>query len=447
MVSSIVANWEAHKPDHMQNLVMKHNGYIPFIQQTMDMGMKRTVSSGTYYHHEDYAPDQFIVVDATVVDAGAGNDLVIVLDTLSLDSSNAYFPQKGDQIRMNNGNTGIVSNIVVSGATVTVTISPNLSTATLGGVTALDKLSIVSNSYAEYTRQPSPRVTPTARFTNYTHITKTTIAASGSELTNEKWYRVPEGRGADNGNAFSLQTLAGEIRHMKKLSGGMLYSQNTTNTIVDVTAETTYNHQTTNGLFPELSAKAIPISTTTNTYDITDLVDISEGMDRQYCFDTSIVSYLGHYRYYPMETAFSTQFQDANTSAVRRMFNSQLGIESLEATMNFKMLTRCGKSWGFNILNELRDPAMSNHSSSITPDYGIYAGTGKVRDSKTKKLYSKICAVTKGLGAYSRKMEVWFDGTAGPGVKIGDLDGRLKYWRSEYGFEGFALNQCAFQTA
>lgn len=447
--SSVVANWDAHKPDNYHKLIDKHGQGIPFIMAIMDMGMKREITSNPYFHHETTPPTSKIKVLANVAAPAAGANLVFVLHADSLDANNRYYPQKGDQIRMNtNNSTGIITNIVVSGggSTVTITVTPNLATVSLGAVVAAEELAIVSNSSAEQSGQPAGRMNPTQRFDNTPQIIKTTLTGSGTEFTNAVWYTSTD-KGRKINGAWSVATMSGEIRHLMAMSGALLFSQETTSTIADPSGVTSNNLYTTHGIFPTFTDRAVPLSSTAGTFAVADLTTISTGMDRRFAFDRSIVSYLGYARYNPMEDALTAQFADANSAAVSKAINQQLGIASLEGTLNFKGLAARGKKWGFRLLDEFRNPDVANFAASKVPDYAFYMGTGKVTDPETKAAYNKICACYKSMNGYSRKMEMWTDGAGGPGVKIGDIDARHLYWRSEIGAEVFAGDQIVFQTA
>lgn len=444
--SAITSAWDANRPDHFAALLNKHNEGLPWIAQISSMGWEREVDSNPYYHHEDTPAHRTIVVDANVVDPGAGNDLVFVLDATSLDSANRYYVQVGDQLRMNNNRTGIVTDITVTGggATVTLTVSPNLSTATLGAVSAGDVLAVNSNAFAEGTDQPAGRVTPSVRYENYPQITKQTINISGTELTNATWYTSQTD---DNGEVLSVwntQLLPAEIRHLKAMSGACLFSEKTTATIPDPTAFNTNNLYTTHGLFPELGDQGIQLAVATSTFTLANLTTAAIGMDRQYAHDTNVLTYLGHLRYNAMEDTLSAQFQDANISATAKAFNEQLGIESLTGTLNFKYLHARSRTFAFKQINEFRDPSVANFDDSPIPDHGFFCGSGKVMDPKSKGRNNKICFTYKKRGTYSRRMQVWTNGVADERIKIGSVDAKNMYWLSEYGNETFAANQIVF---
>lgn len=443
--SAITSAWEANRPDQYAQLLNKHNEGMPWIAQITSLGWERSVDSNPYFHHEDTPAHTTIVVDANVADAGAGNDLVFVLDALSLDASNRYYVQVGDQIRMNNNHTGVITDITVSGggATVTVTVTPNLSTATLGAVTAGDVLAVNSNAFAEGTDQPAGRVTPTVKYENYPQIMKQTINISGTELTNATWY-TSQSDGGSVTSIWNVQLLPAEIRHLKAISGACLFSEKTTSTIADPTGYNSNNLYTTHGLFPELGDQGIQLGATTSTFTLANLTTAAIGMDRQYAHDTNVLCYLGHLRYNAMEDTLSAQFQDANISATSKAFNEQLGIESLTGTLNFKYLHARSRTFGFKQINEFRDPSVANFDDSPIPDHGFFCGSGKVMDPKSKARNNKICFTYKKSGTYSRRMEVWSNGVADERIKIGSVDAKNMFWLSECGNETFAANQMVF---
>jgi hypothetical protein len=342
--------------------------------------------------------------------------------------------------------TGQVIDIAQTGANVDITVTPNGAAATIPALAAGQNLTLLSNAWAPGTGQPKGKIRDVQHFEFPLQIIKETISAEGSEMTNSDWFNV-----AEDGSAipayYNLGLLDGDFRQSLMESGALLFQNETTNTIVDPSGETTNEVETMIGLVPQMQTRSLSQSIAADTFSVDNLYDAELKMTSQHVYSNYVSLVAGIKRHHAIETALFDFFNDENIPYARRTMNEVLfdKNESLAATVNFKIMTVGQKTFCIKRMDELSNPEMYNFSDSQAAQLAFYFPLSPSKDGEGK-LRDHFSIRYKKLGNYSRRREMWTYGAAGTDQKIGPLDTRDWYWRSHLGLQGFKLNQCILVT-
>lgn len=408
-----------------------------FFQELLQLGFVRPVAGESYFVTETARfHDRFAV--AAVAAAGAGNDLDVDVTAAYTDNAKVY-ARVGDLV-FKPGATPVYAKIVdksESGGTVTLTLRPLSSSVNLGAQLDDDVWVIYSSSFPEGTGQPEAATPKTVKYEMFTQIVKETVAATGTVLTDQVWFEVTED-GKPTPSYFSLAQLAGEFRQYLKIDGALMIGQENDN----------LEENTTKGM--------INVALDSDGNLGSDVLDI----DGFYAIDAylrkvhapdMICGYLAAGKYNEFQSQMQTLLSNTNiNNAIRKINHDMYGLgadEKFEVLHDYQALSLSGRTFKISNLRSLDQPNIYNTgvSGEAFQDYAIFIPGNKTTDGENK-LASYFGMRHKQLGAYNRMLEVWPDGAGHPGMKIGDLDQSLLYYRSHVGFEYRKTQQWAMVT-
>lgn len=444
VASEVVSSLDLWKPDRLAELGRQYGdqGY-EWIIQMLAMERTRMVAQDTYDHFEDQENVSKVRVQSNVADPGAGNPITFRLHSDFVDSDNRYGVRLNDTILFNNEVTGTVINIVAAGANIDITVDPNEVTDNIGALTAGEYVGLITNAFSEGSGQPDSLVDKVDVYDNDVQIIKETVEVTGSEMTNQTWLNASKAMGVGEGSSawYNESWAKSEFRMLVKQAYALHFQKRSTNSIVDPDPNSSRNIKTTHGLIPTLRDRAYQMSVADNALTIEHFRTIDKELTRQLCYDPYVEGRFGIDRHHEAEEVLKSYFDNANIEHVKRVTDQFFGgDESLSATVDFQYVKIGGRNFCISRANEFNHPSLTMHADSKISDMATFIPLGKTKDGNGKAR-SRCSLVFKGLGGYSRKMEVWLDGTSGPGAKIGDVDTRKTYWRAHIGFEGHALNQ------
>jgi len=435
-LASIVSAYDIFKPQELNEIMQPYMDQgMSFFQELNAMRFIKPVAGDTFFTAEEMRYHDIFSLAGPVASPGAGADLVANVSAAYVVSSRAY-ARVGDLVfKPSTGVKGKIVNKTVSGGVVTLTIRPQKAATNLGAVVNGDVWVIYSGSAAEFTGQPEPAITKILKTEHYMQIIKETVAGSGTILTDEMWFRALED-GKNLESYFSFATLAGEYRQYLKIDGALLIGDTSDNT-----GDTTTKGFITAALEADGNFGALDL-------DTAGFAEIDSYLRTVYAPNT-ICAYLAQNKYREAETNLNLQFQDANIVAVRERLNNELygGDRVLEATMQFQAVTTSGRTFLLKNLRQLDNPTVYNTGVVGNPyqDYGLFIPMTTTTDADGNRT-SFMGVRHKKLGSYDRAMEVWHDGAAGTGLKIGDIDGKYLYWRSNIGAHYLKTQQWAMVT-
>ncbi len=402
-----------------------------------NLGFDKPVSLTTYGHREDTAIHQKLQVETAGASAaaGAGATHTWKLNTAILGAAGENYARVGDQVMYNSPRvTGTILSVTVNTPTdVDVAVVPNISTVTLPALAADEYVAIISTSWGEKTGQPDGKVRDVIKYDNQTQIIKESIETTGTAMTNgSMWFNVYEG-GDKAAAYYNLGLLDGEYRQASNISGALLFGTKSDS------ASTTA--QTTEGLIPYAEATAINKTFASGAVTVADFDAMDNDLTKQYAPPYTCV-YAGILRHQNFENALVTYLANTNIDYAAKDVNAAIlnGKDSQSVSMDFTYLVKSTRTFAFKRANEFSNPALYNHDNSSIPDLALMFPLTKTKDADGN-LSTFIGKRYKYSDGYSRKMEIWSDGTAGPGAKNGQIDGRDFFWRSDVGGHTMKGNQ------
>lgn len=413
--SDLISTLDIALPQYAMNtLFLKHGSQGLAYLMTRSLGFEKEVKADTYGHFEKDDSYENFTVNGTVGDPGAGNSITIVLSPSSLDSNNKYFPRENDEVMYKNEVVGWITDITVTvdglGAginQVALTIMPNDITDSIGTVTAGDTVIIISATFTEGSGMPDEVVSGTTKYTNEAQIIKENIGATGTALTTETYIKqlneAGEYLGYYNPAYFDL-----DYRMMTKIDGMFWFSKRISTTAGRaLNATTGYVHKATEGLVPAIRRLGNVNTYTVGAYAISKFNEYERVLAKEYVPSTTPVwTALGLYLYQEVEDKLVTYFANTNIEYTRKVVNDMLfnKNESLGASVNFKYLTKSGRTFLFHKLDGFSNPKTYGSTGYDMQKMGVICPLDKSKDPKTNESIPSIGVRYRAMGGYNRRM-------------------------------------------
>lgn len=442
---NVVTTFDLHMPDVMDQLKARYGdqgmGMLPFIRA---IGFEMNVPQSSYSHYEDNWIHETITNNTLTVAGAAGADVNITLAPASLDANNRFYPRLYDRVMMTNGTTTYIAAIDVTTPSAPVlTLRPSKSTGVIPAIAAGAELFIYSNAFSEGSGQPLPVVRGAFKYTNYTQMIKESIRGTGKEMTNQDWVMMTEGTGNDVKflGWFDLARQVDiDVRMQKKIEGALIFEDLTTNTaaVDPVTGESIV---TTEGLIPYTKRVGNVYPYTPGTQQTSDYDNFDRILSRQFA-PPAYVSYLAQNNHIEAENMLTEYLRNTNVSMVTKAmietyFQSN---EALSVHVGFSAFQKAGRNYMMKRWGNMQDPKVGGAVGYNYKESGMFFPLGKRKDVKSGDQIPTVGVRWKALGPYSRKMEMWDVGGAGPGLKVTEFDNRNVYQRTEFGAHFIAGN-------
>lgn len=429
--SDIISLLDVHKPEVRKELVARRGDMkSSYFLNLQNMGLEESVANDTFSHFEDDWYHVQVHVRANVAQPAIGDPISFVLDTTDLDTSNRFYIQERDILLFANDVVGLVTDIdVTAPAAPIVTVEPLDATDRFPALTAGEDLSIISDAFAERSNQPDSSLSGVTEYENDCQIIKTTVGASGTELSNQTWLQL---KGIDNAPYYSKAMLELDYRHTLKIDGAMLMNKRTTNTDA-LDSYTGTAVKTTEGLFPYVDRVGITYNYAPATFDTDDFDTMVRQLDAENTGPVSM-AWLGIQLHQTVENAMVSYFATASTSNPYIRSSMFGGNEAQEATVNYTSFTKSDRTWMFKRFGNLSNPKTYGGDAYTFPQQGIVLSLDSTQDKKNpNKKLSCVGMRYKAFGDYNRRTRLWRDGAAI--VKIGDIDEDKTYQLSHVGAE------------
>jgi len=435
--NGLVSSFDVHKPSNLNKLFERYGGQgMSFFMLLKSLGKMRSVAQEDYTKFIKEWIHETIKFNATVASPAAGVAGTYVLHPDSVDANFRIYVRLYDTVFFQDGTTATVTGISgVGTATPSITIKPNDITKQLPAVTAGDEISIVSGAFSEGSGQPRGPVTKISKYTNSVQTIKETIEVTGTEMTNMTWLKL---NGTEGAPMYTDGLLDGEYRMALKMSGALLFQEKTTNVINDPV--TGYPVKTTEGLLPFMRRESPTLNVAAGAFDISAFDVLDRLMDRAFS-GNYILSLFGIARHQEVENALVQYFANTDINYTRKVMNDQLfgGNESLAASVNFKLFTKSERTYLLKRFHMLSHPKVGGVDGGAPTNENVHLGffipMNKQKDAKTGDITDTIGCVYKAHNGYSRMMEMWSTGSAGPSnlIKTSDEDVRNYYMRASIG--------------
>lgn len=439
--TDVISNFDLHEPDKLTRLMKRYGGQgLGFLLTLKALGFELQAKNDTYSHFEERRIHDTIKAKANVSAPGGTNDILITLHSDSVDSDNNYYPRVYDEVMFSDETVGYIYDIDTSTPTAPVlTIRLNDVSQTFPAVTAGEEISIISSQFSEGSGQPTGAVSGTDEFENYAQIIKETIGVTGTEMVTQSWLTNKKD------GVTSYYWLKGQAdldyRMSLKIDGALLFGRKTDNpNAIDPTTGKAI--KTTHGLIPTIRDRGYVDPIAAGGEAITDFDRWDRYLDQQGVGKFSLI-YAGINRHQGMENVLKPYFADTNINYTRQVVNDEIfaSNESLAATVNFKLFTKSERTFLMKRMNNFNNPKTFGVTGYDMPYQALILPIDKRKDAKTKEMLPTIGFRFRGLGKYNRRMEVWQYGTAGEGLKLGDVDDKKTYQRAHVGGHWMCVNQ------
>lgn len=439
--SDVISGFDIYKPEKLNVLFMRYGDQgASYFQLLRSMGFEKIVSNDTYGHYEDKRMHETVKVASQVAAPGAGADLTIALHADSVTSSAStakYYPRVYDTVMFKNEVVGFIASITWNATVFDVVITPYDETDEIPQVEAGEELIIISSAFSEGSGQPESALSGAWEYDNEVQIIKETFGATGSEMTNQDWFNV-----TSEGQKIPAIYYKGQseidYRLALKIDGALLFNKRVVGATQAVDATTGRVIKTTEGLIPYIRRVGNEHPYTVGSFDIADFDDINLVLDREHAGNYTL-ALLGIQLQTEIEDVLKAYFSDTNINFTKQIVNDVLfhKNESLSASVNFKYLTKSERTYLFKRMGVFSNPKTFGNTNAIgsydMPNMGVMIPINKRKDPKSKEMVNSLGCRYKGLGRYSRRMEVWSVGGAGEGLKVTEFDTRDTYVRSHVG--------------
>jgi hypothetical protein len=420
--------------------------FLPFGKQGLEFymfllaqgGSDTPVAGEEFSHWEEDAYTKYITAGATVAAPGAGTSFTL---TVSADdvSSDGYCYLRVDNV-IENLNNGAQYLITAKLSSTTFTADPILSTTNFA-VTTGDVFQVLGTAYAENTGQPETAFAFQTKYDFNMQIYKDTASISGTEKTQELWV-TSDTTGTSFTGYWNRMLMQAEYRMIQQEYNLQFWS----------TPGDNAGAQTMNGLVYEMDEdganRAFNLAVT-GSLGLADLEDIANQMQAEYYYGPCY-GWLSKTRYSEINSALTTEFADVNIARVNREVQNYFwdGIEgsvrdTLAGTMDYKSVVTAGRTFSFQLGFAFNDPASGRLNNNRSQKLSMFLPIGS-STSPTGFTQNYLRTRYKALGDYSRRREVWRDGTAHNGLRIGEMDFSAMYFRSHTGLQSFMLNRSTY---
>ncbi len=441
---NIVTSFDLNITKFLPKLYRRYgNQGADLIDMLMSLGYERTDSVTVIQHFEEnWIHQPFLVLAHAAGAAGAAVNITLAPD--SLDASNRFYPRINDVVTFPNETTALLTNIDVTTPTAPVlTLVPFDVTKNIPAVAANDILIITGNAFSEGSTQPTGRFSGAWKYVNYTQIIKESLGASGTQMTNETWTKLMDGKNIEGW--FNKGLLDIDFRQKINMQGAFLTQEQKTNPLIVDSLNNNGAIQTTEGLFPYLKRVAIAYPYTPGTLTVQDYNTIERLMSRQFAKRT-VCDMMGQDIDIELEDVLKDYAQFTNVEYNTKVTNTKLFGDSpdgqaLATTIAFQYLTKAGRTHCLKRFEAMNDPQTYGADGYSYSGRAILFPLERIMDPKSKNSIPAIGMVFKAMGANNRKAEVWDYGAAGGGPKLGAQDRRDWYMRSELSTEFFGGNQ------
>jgi hypothetical protein len=435
--SDIISGFDLHKPEKMNVLFNKRGDQgASYFQLIRSMGFELPVANDVYGHFEDLDIHEVIHVRDNVGQPVAGEPVTFVLGTEDLDANDNFYVRLWDNILFPNEVTGTVVLIDVSDPTApAITVEPHDALDQIPALTDGDELVIHSASWAEGSGQPTGAVSGTWEYSNTAQIIKETIGFTGTEMVNKSWVTV-----TSMGQQLLGYYMKGQIdidyRMALKIDGALMWNKQTTNTgIVDSSAEGGGRlAKTTEGLIPYIRRVGNEQACTAGAFDIDEFDEMDRTLTREFA-GSYILGLLGINLHQDIENKLVDYLANTNIMFAKQATNEVLfkNNEALSVSVNFTYLTKSERTFLFKRMGVFNNRKLAGAEGYNAPNLGVFMPINAKKDPKSGNMVDSIGTRYRALGKYSRRMEVWQDGAAGEGLKIGQVDKKFTYQRCHVG--------------
>jgi hypothetical protein len=468
----------ADAPQFRKTYYKRHNYHLGLYLMLKELGLMFPSKSPNTGHYEQDWIKQAFSPSAVTLGTTAGSTSTITLGTTDMYTPTISgtavpfsFPKVGDiieipgtriQFYVTAKNTGVNPHVL----TVQPDASVTPSTAGVGGTAAFvvnGRYPIVTNANAAGSGPVAPTATKSIRYQNQFTIVKSQFTIDGSSITSQLPYEPIEGMPG----SYVMQGMeTEEILHYDRMSHALMFGQQLSGITVGPPTDpiltslnlsgavAAYNTPVkfTQGMIPYYNANGQIYNHTPGAVSLDDIDSYGVILERERVAAPVICSFDGFQYHNDVENSIKDYLDNTYFNYAKDALpdSSVLGGgDPMEYFVFFGF--RAYHKGSFTYISrkqpEFTDPQGMGATGFGYPNYSVKIPMGSFTDTKTKESFPLFSGEYKELDGYSREIEIYKLGGAGPIQKTSPIDAMSFYWQSEIAFHGSSANQVIISKA
>lgn len=438
----IMSMHDVFKPQNIPELFARYGvQYMPMFQIFRSLGREQPIALDEWGGwEENWYHDNFTTTGSA--EGAAGAAVSITLESGSMDSEGNSYPRVGMIVSFKN--TFMQAHIIAKTADdpSVLTLKPSVSTDKIPIIAAGETIAITSNAFGAGTGQPVGTVLGTTKRNFVAQIFKETIGAEGSQLVNEKWYKV-----MDNGKSvkgwYSPGYARGEYLMALAMDGAFTWGNETDNVTVTGADGLGNKVKTTKGLLRHVSELGKTMEYVEGSWDPTDLDAIGLYLKSQGVTSGFNFGWIGNEMMNDIENGMVDWLATNSggtdyTNTVKSVFK---GNDDLAVAVGFKAVKKGGITHILKPMDAWSMPKTWGSTGYDLSKYAVWTPLASFIDPKTNAKLDNIATRYRAMDGYSRRFETWTLAGAGNGPKVSAIDKTNTYFRSHLGLQAFKVNQ------
>jgi hypothetical protein len=425
-------------PAERTALFARHAHQVGFCTWLDALGYSSGSDTTSVGHYElGWEVDQVTVGSIVTVAGGAGNPIIIALDSTNMYDSGqtsggsgvqASYPVAGDVLEFYDGVQGWVSAKDTSVNPHRLTIEPLDSADDLdSSVNATETYSILYNLHAEGSGLPASRTLRIMKYTNTFGLIKHAFEITGHELSNAVYHEtVPGDPGSARKPSYMMLQQSDIMRYERSKSYMLLLGQQTTG-LTQLVTQTGLDQSVTGteGFIPFSLANGYNDTYTVGSYAVSDFDVISTKiMDERSISNGTMFLLDGPVISNETDDVLDTYFQSDLTPFINTLIDGyssalegyQQGLDGGDNTvgLGYSVVRKGGITYHMKRLDEFHDIKGGGHTGYKYRNYRVATPIGFANDIRTNVARPMVGYEWKQSGKYNRQ-DMW-GGFAGAGV-------------------------------
>lgn len=456
--AQIASVYDAGDPQYVQKLCKRFGKqFAPFYRWPELLGREEPMLASDddkWYGYEENRYIRGVKVLADVADPGVGNPVTFQLDPTFIGSASTgygFYGREGEAITIPGSNVQAHIMTITGRGTANVffTLEPVSATSNIGAIAAGTTLSITNGAYASGTGQPLGITTGHTKREFMTQILKETYGLEGKEMTTDRVFKTFDVDGKEV--PYSVVTdlsIQCQTRLDSKMTGAMVLGQKRTNpNLVTTTSRGATNPISyTQGLVPTIDQLGQTTTIAIGAFDPEDLDEMALYMKSQGITSNVALVACGARRRAEIENACKDYLQGNGTDFLESAAASLGGGDMRDRMLSigFRGIYKNGVDFLFQTVDDFSNPEGLGRAGYNMDKEMLVLPVEKIKDARNNgKVQNNISTRYVAKGAYSRKFEMWSEGAAGGDTSNykGDVDEKMWYMRTHFGFQILGANQ------
>ena len=449
LTEQVMSGYDVLKPQNLPTLFARYgNQYLPSFTQISSLGREAPISGDTWGGWEENWYHGYIKTSSATSAGTAGATVDITLDPSLVDSNGNFYPRVGNILSLPGTYMQVRIKSIATTSGVVITIEPEVKTDIIPAIASGTIISITSMSFGAGTGQPKGTTVGSTYRSFTAQILKETIGAQGSQLVNEKWYKVMDDKRNLVGY-YSPGTLRGDYLLGLEIDGAFMWGSETDNITETADDGSTVAVKTTKGLMRHAIEAGYNLKYAKGAFTPQDLNEVglyykSQGITAGFSY-----GWIGAVAMNDIEDGMKgyLEYSGVNyTSVLKSVLGGGKNADELAAAFGFAVIKKGGITHILTPQSGWSNPRTFGAAGYDMPERMLFTPLSKMVDPKSNVVLDNIATRYRALGNYSRKMETWTIQGAGPGLKVNDIDSTKTNFRTHMGLQVFKANQFVYGT-